>query len=1112
MIMKKIYLFLLLFTSASLYADQVYGPFEYKRLNSEPVHWYPEEGIFNSTIYLNLSSDYGKIYYIINKSFNKEEPIEYKGQILLQGKDKAVVDYNVVAILEKEDGSIELYSRTYRIDNTQKYEKKDYSVKTYYKKNVTYNEDKINIIYEFNNNNYGLNYGKREFKFPVEIVANDNVKKEIILKGKDLDDSLFLVNCSYNKDGKVYTEIHTYSLDLGKPEPPSFGSLFWGQYYKQNYKIRIKPADSNDTIYYWLREWKNDELIVAPPLQDKINSWIKYSEPVDIKSKYGKDGIIGIAAFSLGKNNKVSNISGPFYFKISDINNTIEQVFENEIEIPANKKVVLLNNNEFENKIYNVKGKATLKFENFNKDDMFYFTFKGKKGEGKSELIPCEKEFIFTNNNLDPVEIDVFLTNGIKLGSLIIAGESMIYPVLKNYLGNYVDLSSDMIIDFYMPKNKVKYEFTTNIYKYLEITEKSNDFTGSIKVNARDGEEITYRIKFGAFDDGNRLIGESEDYYFRIDKKFPQEDVSSDSINFNIYHNEKQILKLIKPENNGKIYYRLSMDYNWTLYEEPIIFFPPLIGKCSADIYTKFVDEADNERENKEPFKIMFDTRGIFVNEKENYSGNGTEVSPYNSINRAIEFAKRKNIKLIYLVSDTINSTYPIIVDSDIIIQPYNKDKRPIMVLDSKSIFTKNHKCFDITEKGYLEIRNVDFIINSGKYFSEVTDSKIKLYNLQFSYNSEDDFSLIENKNGKVGIYNLILNISSTPENFSFLNTKNSTNIIKNVLIKGKVLNSSIFNIEKSDYFILENINIEISSDEKSKFANIINSSVSIDKLIYKQTGNFKNLTLFDVNNSSLYLKGSNFFAEGNNPFEIIALNEKNSKANIIESLFWFKKSSSVIGFNLNNSDIVFERSIINVQDVLDFAYNFRAINSNLDLRSSVMRNINCGSSVSFVLDDCNFKSVNNSVFNVNINIRSFNFWITDKSEITTVNSIYYFNEKNDNAFIYLNNINYEQLKPVWYSNIISTNNILLENLEKKDLDFIIKDFSEKNIFYNFTNEFDILSDQFFVPIADSLILQGGLPEYSSPLAIPEKDFFGKNRIIPGIGIDLGAVQKSGNF
>ncbi len=83
-----------------------------------------------------------------------------------------------------------------------------------------------------------------------------------------------------------------------------------------------------------------------------------------------------------------------------------------------------------------------------------------------------------------------------------------------------------------------------------------------------------------------------------------------------------------------------------------------------------------------------------------------------------------------------------------------------------------------------------------------------------------------------------------------------------------------------------------------------------------------------------------------------------------------------------------------------------------------------------------------------------------------------------------------------------------------KDPNVIIKNFSEKNIYYNFTNEFLPEKISFFVPLKGfpSPAWEGGIPEYLSPVKIPAKDFFGRERIIPGFGIDIGAVQISGNF
>ena len=65
-------------------------------------------------------------------------------------------------------------------------------------------------------------------------------------------------------------------------------------------------------------------------------------------------------------------------------------------------------------------------------------------------------------------------------------------------------------------------------------------------------------------------------------------------------------------------------------------------------------------------------------------------------------------------------------------------------------------------------------------------------------------------------------------------------------------------------------------------------------------------------------------------------------------------------------------------------------------------------------------------------------------------------------------------------------------------------------VVYDFKDNFNLEDDYFFIPQIDSPLLQGGVDQVDSGLTIPEFDFFGKNRLIGGIGIDIGAVQVSG--
>jgi hypothetical protein len=99
-------------------------------------------------------------------------------------------------------------------------------------------------------------------------------------------------------------------------------------------------------------------------------------------------------------------------------------------------------------------------------------------------------------------------------------------------------------------------------------------------------------------------------------------------------------------------------------------------------------------------------------------------------------------------------------------------------------------------------------------------------------------------------------------------------------------------------------------------------------------------------------------------------------------------------------------------------------------------------------------------------------------------------------------------------SNIVSERVTICENSEIKDPEYILKSFAEKNIFFNFTGEFSADKSGFFIHAKElpSPVIEGGIPEILSPIKIPEKDFFGRQRFIPGFGVDIGAVQLSGNM
>lgn len=1104
---KKIFLLLIIFLNINInfFADKIFTTFDYKRITNIPIKFYPKENIQYSDITLKLESEYGKIYYLINSDFSKNEPKEYHNGIYLKGEKNRIVDYDITIILEKDDGRIELFTTTYRIDMIEK--NKKYKIEedlTFYTKNILKEEVETTIEYNFKDFFYGFYINKNKFEFPVKCQNQKEKFKHITIKEEINTRSEYLIGISYGNKYFWNTEVDTYFINLMDAIPPTFGSLYWGQIYKQKSKIKIKPFEKEDTVFYYYKEWHKDDLIFGPSI-DLTSDWIKYTEPFEIISKFGDNGIVGLAAYSVGRNGKKSKITGPYFIKIMDIDNTFVQSFPEENKIY--KRELLINNNSYYKK--NIYDKLILKFNDYSKDDRFYFTFNSRFYSGKSDFLVCRDQYEFTNNDIEPVNIDFFYSNGERFYSVTLFNKEYNLPIIKNYKSNHIDLSTDSTIEFYMPEDFIiRYEITDNINKRLNVTENSSIFNGSIKITEQEGNETTYKIKFASFDKENNLTAESDYYYINIDKKFPEKEVASEGIDFSIFHNDTQILKLIPPEKDVKIYYRLNDNKEWTLYDEPLKFIPPDFGQYYVELYVKSMDRNGNERLNKDPFIIKFDKRAIFVDSTKKFSGNGTEDSPVNSLERAIILAKQKKLKLIYLKNEDINVSLQSKIDSDIIIQPYDIKNRINVNFITKIISKKEHKWFEITKNGYLEFRNIDFNIKSGSIFSSSNSSKIKIYNSNFNYLTNSNFNFFENKDGKIGLKYTSFYIDTTLD-INFLKLEKSSLYLDKVDFKVNSNNINFIIDDNSSNIYLNSINIYLNNKGDSNFIISQHGNIEAKNIIYKQDGNFRISNIFQFENCNLKLEESDFILNGNTPFEIKICESKKSDIFITDSLFRIKRGFSVIGFNIYDGEITFHKSMLDTQNVFQYSYNFRIEKSKLNFLTSIIRNYNCEQAVSFVLNRAIIESVNNSIFNANIKGRAFNFWITEESKITSINSFYYFSETtNKNCFLFWNNERKDFLNISLVSNAITTNTILfktVKDFEKKNYE---ENFEKDNIFYDFKDNFNLEEDYFFIPKVDSPLLQGGISQYNS-IKIPEFDFFGKNRLIGGIGIDIGAVQIS---
>ena len=142
--------------------------------------------------------------------------------------------------------------------------------------------------------------------------------------------------------------------------------------------------------------------------------------------------------------------------------------------------------------------------------------------------------------------------------------------------------------------------------------------------------------------------------------------------------------------NANQIYYRINSEQDWKHYSSPINIEPPMTGVYVVKIEAKIVSESGKEYINPQPFEIHFDRRALFVDTTAKADGNGTGKNPYISLDAAIKTAKAKNIKIINVVDNQIDTYIPFVISSDLIIQPYKSDSTLTINMKSHAIERKN--------------------------------------------------------------------------------------------------------------------------------------------------------------------------------------------------------------------------------------------------------------------------------------------------------------------------------------------------------------------------------------------------------------------------------------
>ena len=305
----------------------------------------------------------------------------------------------------------------------------------------------------------------------------------------------------------------------------------------------------------------------------------------------------------------------------------------------------------------------------------------------------------------------------------------------------------------------------------------------------------------------------------------PAAAVVCSGVDLGIYHNEPVNLTLL-PNTTGSadtIYYRMSANRDWQPYTAPITITPPDTGVYSVSIFAKAVSPAGIETINSVPFVLHFDRRALYVDNTLAECGNGTQKSPYNTLDAAFGTAKIKNMRLINVMNENSDCFVPYRIDSDIIIQPANADSVITLNLKNKAIGRKNLIWFNAANKRLFEMRNIRLIIDGCNTIFSADDAKIKLYNAEIIYNGSETFCLADLKQSMLGISSLSLDAFNLEQDYNGIIADRSQ-----LLVSG--LHTTVTGQNMTLITLKETKNVMIADSEFNASAKVIHKEVKQDE------------------------------------------------------------------------------------------------------------------------------------------------------------------------------------------------------------------------------------------------------------------------------------------
>ncbi len=508
----------------------------------------------------------------------------------------------------------------------------------------------------------------------------------------------------------------------------------------------------------------------------------------------------------------------------------------------------------------------------------------------------------------------------------------------------------------------VRYEIGTLQKPPGEVSSASPELKDALTVDAMPGETVTFIVRtkqyFANYSSSTATVT------FTIDRTIPPPPLLVDRTESYDPYSPQKVFELTAPEGTPFVNVTKDLstpDETFTPYTEPLVLEAEKGQVVTFTIQAYSQDKAGNKSDiiTRE---VILDQEIIYVSTKGAESGTGTKNAPFKSLDKAIEYAFKKNRRNIYIsegiynFSESISGSAPIIITGGFSSENWQSGSKTTIL----NISTKNEIPFQLTDNSFqfrdLNIRdsreeNNYPIINSLRGDIKLENCTVTTVNPKF----------IDVSSGKLKIDNCTIQGEGIKES-NLLRIAHGTLEITDSSLSLKAGNGSqkIITLTNSGDSVITNSSFSISGGEIITGIKINASGLKVNDSVMNIQGAAKSALAIDSRDARLDVTATNINIS-NSPVVTILLSY-NGVINLV--------NSTLEATSDKNSTAIYARSgIVNIDNCSLYGressnsiYTIQCIGTMTSIKNSTIEGHGADDTIGVVLKQCYGEVKNNQI------------------------------------------------------------------------------------------------------------------------------------------------------